>query len=68
MGGVHVGPVTIDIAAPPQLVYQMLAAIGQGGQPNGERAEILAANSSATSGRASPCPEAGAGSCARASV
>ncbi len=41
MSGVHVGPVTIDIAAPPQLVYQMLAAIGQGGQPNGERAEIL---------------------------
>lgn len=51
MSGVHVGPVTkpggtgsprsIEIAAPPPLVYQMLAAIGQGGQPNGERAEIL---------------------------
>ena len=41
MSGVHAGPVTIDIAAPTELVYQRLAAIGQGEQPNGERAEIL---------------------------
>jgi len=38
---IHVGPVTVEIAAPPALVYQMLAAIGQGAQMGGERAEIL---------------------------
>jgi hypothetical protein len=36
-----IGPVTEDIAAPPALVFEMLAAIGQGAQRNGERAEIL---------------------------
>lgn len=41
MSRVAVGPVTIEIAAPPALVYQMLAAVGQGAQEHGERAEIL---------------------------
>ncbi len=41
MNRVDVGPVTIEIAAPPALVFQMLAAIGQGAQQHGERAEIL---------------------------
>lgn len=41
MKPIEVGPVAADVAAPPALVFQMLAAIGQGGQPNGERAEIL---------------------------
>ncbi|MEK6720962.1 MAG: hypothetical protein AABZ33_09885 [Chloroflexota bacterium] len=41
MNRIDVGPVTIDIAAPPALVFQMLAAIGQGAQKDGERAEIL---------------------------
>lgn len=41
MSWIHVGPVTIDIAAPPGLVFQMLAAISQGGQQHGEHAEIL---------------------------
>ena len=41
MSGIHVGPVAIEIAAPPQLVYQMLAAVGQGAQRGRERAEIL---------------------------
>lgn len=41
MSRMDIGPVTIEIAAPPALVFQMLAAIGQGGQKDGERAEIL---------------------------
>ena len=41
MNRIEVGPVSIEIAAPPALVYQMLAAIGQGGHKDGERAEIL---------------------------
>lgn len=41
MNPVTVGPVTVEIAAPADLVYQMLAAIGQGGQSGGERAEIV---------------------------
>ncbi|MEO8468859.1 MAG: hypothetical protein ABI573_04240 [Chloroflexota bacterium] len=40
---VTVGPVSTDIGAPTALVYQMLAAIGQGSQESGERAEILEA-------------------------
>lgn len=43
VGPVAVGPVTVEIEAPPALVYQMLAAIGQGAQQDGERAEILEA-------------------------
>jgi hypothetical protein len=38
---VAVGPVSVEIEAPPALVYQMLAAIGQGAQQDGERAEIV---------------------------
>lgn len=38
---VTIGPVSALIAAPPGLVYQMLAAIGQGQDRNGERAEVL---------------------------
>ena len=41
MNRIDVGPVTIEIAAPPALVFQMLAAIGQGAKQDGERAEIL---------------------------
>ena len=41
MNQVRIGPVTIEIAAPPALVFQMLAAIGQGAQQHGERAEVL---------------------------
>jgi len=41
MNRIDVGPVTMEIAAPPALVFQMLAAIGQGAQKGGERAEIL---------------------------
>jgi len=41
MSRIDVGPVTVEIAAPPALVYQMLAAIGQGAQKDGERAEVL---------------------------
>lgn len=41
MSRIDVGPVSIEIAAPPALVFQMLAAIGQGAQKGGERAEIL---------------------------
>ena len=41
MNRVRIGPVTIEIAAPPALVFQMLAAIGQGAQQHGERAEVL---------------------------
>ncbi len=39
--GPEVGPIAIEVAAPVGLVYQMLAAIGQGAQRPGERAEIL---------------------------
>lgn len=38
---VSVGPVSARIAAPPQLVYQMLSAIGQGDTADGERAEVI---------------------------
>jgi hypothetical protein len=38
---VTLGPVAHPIQAPPALVYQMLAAIGQRGTAGGERAEIL---------------------------
>ncbi len=41
---VTIGPVSTSIAAPPQLVYQMLSAIGQGDGRNGERAEVLRRN------------------------
>ena len=41
MSRIDVGPVTVEIAAPEALVYQMLATIGQGAQIDGERAEIL---------------------------
>ena len=37
----EVGPITIEIAAPAGLAYQMLSAIGQGAQRPGERAEVL---------------------------
>ena len=36
-----VGPIEVEIDAPPALVYQMLAAIGQGAQRAGERAEVV---------------------------
>ena len=38
---ISVGPASTRIAAPPELVYQMLSAIGQGDGQNGERAEVL---------------------------
>jgi hypothetical protein len=38
---VTVGPVVARIAAPPELVYQMLSAIGQGEAQDGERAEVI---------------------------
>lgn len=41
MNRIDVGPVSMEIAAPAALVFQMLAAIGQGAQKDGERAEIL---------------------------
>ncbi len=41
MNQIEVGPVSRAIAAPPGLVFQMLSAIGQGTQRDGERAEIL---------------------------
>ncbi|CAN5488346.1 hypothetical protein BH20CHL7_BH20CHL7_09810 [soil metagenome] len=41
MRPIEIGPVVTEIAAPPALVFQMLAAIGQGAQRDGERAEIL---------------------------
>jgi hypothetical protein len=41
---VNVGPVSARIAAPPQLVYQMLSAIGQDDGRDGERAEVLQRN------------------------
>jgi len=39
--GITVGPVSTRLAAPAELVYQMLSAIGQGDGKNGERAEVL---------------------------
>lgn len=36
MNRIHVGPVAIEIAAPPALVFQMLSAIGQGAQRDGD--------------------------------
>lgn len=36
-----IGPIVADVAAPARLVYQMVAAIGQGPQRPGERAEIV---------------------------
>ena len=41
MNRIELGPVAIEVAAPPALVFQMLAAIGQGAQTDGERAEIV---------------------------
>ena len=41
MTPIEVGPVSEVIAAPPGLVFQMLAAIGQGAQQDGERAVII---------------------------
>lgn len=41
---VTVGPVSVQIDAPPELVYQMLSAIGQGDVRDGERAEVLQRN------------------------
>jgi hypothetical protein len=38
---VAVGPIEVEIAAPAPLLFQMLAAIGQGAQRAGERAEIV---------------------------
>jgi hypothetical protein len=38
---VIIGPVSTRIRAQPQLVYQMLSAIGQGDGRDGERAEVL---------------------------
>lgn len=38
---ITIGPVVQPIQAPPALVYEMLAAIGQGGDADGERSEIL---------------------------
>lgn len=35
------GPVAVEVDAPAALVFQMLAAIGQGAQRLGERAEVL---------------------------
>lgn len=41
MRPVVVGPVSSAVHAPAALVYQMLAAIGQGSPGNGERSEVL---------------------------
>jgi carbon monoxide dehydrogenase subunit G len=41
---ITVGPISVRIGAPPQLVYQMLSAIGQGDERDGERAEVLQRN------------------------
>lgn len=38
---VVIGPVSIRVAAPPALVYQMLAAVGQTSGGDGERAEVI---------------------------
>lgn len=37
----EVGPIAADVDAPAALIYQMLAAIGQGAQGQGEGAQIL---------------------------
>lgn len=44
MKPINVGPLSRAIAAPPELVYQMLSAIGQGSQRNGERSQVLERN------------------------
>ncbi|MEO7118886.1 MAG: hypothetical protein ABIZ34_07940 [Candidatus Limnocylindrales bacterium] len=41
MTTVEMGPVVAEMAAPPELVFQMLAAIGQGAQEHGEKAELV---------------------------
>ena len=41
---ITVGPVSTRIGAPPELVYQMLSAIGQGDGRDGERAEVIQQN------------------------
>lgn len=41
---VTIGPVSARIGAPPQLVYQMLSAIGQGDGRDGERADVIQRN------------------------
>lgn len=41
MRPVVLGPISCDIAAPAALVYEMLAAIGQGPSGNGERSEVV---------------------------
>lgn len=41
MTTISIGPVSTTIEAPAPLVYQMLAAIGQGDGHDGERAEVL---------------------------
>ncbi len=38
---VTIGPVSARIGAPQPLVYQMLAAVGQGGGRSGERTDVL---------------------------
>lgn len=38
---VRIGPVSCAVDAPAPLVYQMLSAIGQGPQRDGERSEVL---------------------------
>ncbi|MBA3235415.1 MAG: hypothetical protein H0T59_05405, partial [Chloroflexi bacterium] len=41
MNRIELGPIALHVEAPPALVFQMLAAIGQGAQTNGERADII---------------------------
>lgn len=41
MNVMRIGPVSCTVAAPPPLVYQMLSAVGQGPQRDGERSEVL---------------------------
>lgn len=41
MNAVRIGPVSCTVAAPPPLLYQMLSAVGQGPQRDGERSEVL---------------------------
>lgn len=41
MKRVRIGPVSCAVAAPAPLVYQMLSAIGQGSQKDGERCEVI---------------------------
>lgn len=43
-GEMTIGPIEAEVHAPAPLVYQMLAAIGQGVSREGERAEILEAS------------------------